>query len=357
MRWSRIVLVALAVAALAGGGYYGWRTHLAPGGEGDAPLKLYGNVDIRQVDLAFNAEGKIAELRVEEGDRVEQGQLLARLDDAPYQNLVDAARARLARSRAQLAELEAGTRPPELARARAAVDAAQAAVEQTQATLERRRRLLSQGNTSQARFDEAKRAYEQAKSRLEQRRQELELAERGPRQERIAAAKAERAFNKATLALAQDRLDNTELHAPAAGTVLTRIREAGATVGPTAPVLTLALRTPMRVRTYVGEPNLGRVKPGMPVTVTTDSAPDTAYRGHVGFVSPTAEFTPKTVQTQELRTELVYRVRVIVENPDDRLRQGMPVTVTLQPKTAGEAGAGAGNPSRGDGGDDGGAGS
>ncbi len=335
MRWSRILLVALAVVAFTGGGYYGWRSYLAPGGEGEATLKLYGNVDIRQVDLAFNAEGKIDAVRVEEGERVEAGQLLARLDDTPYRNLVDAAQARLERSRAQLAELQAGTRPPELARARAAVDAAKAAVEQTGATLDRRRRLLSQGNTSQARFDEAKRAYEQAKSRLEQRRQELELAERGPREERIAAAKAERAFNDATLALAQDRLDNTELHAPAAGTVLTRIREPGATVGPTAPVLTLALRTPMRVRTYVGEPNLGRVKPGMPVQVTTDSAPDTVYRGHVGFVSPTAEFTPKTVQTEELRTELVYRVRVIVENPDDRLRQGMPVTVTLPPPDTG----------------------
>jgi HlyD family secretion protein len=343
MRWLRSLLVAVALAALAGGGYYGWLTYLAPATGADGPLKLYGNVDIRQVDLAFNAEGKIAAVPVEEGDRVAKGELLARLDDASYQNLVDAARARLDRSRAQLAELEAGTRPPELARARAAVDAAQAAVAQTEATLDRRRRLLAEGNTSQARFDAAKRAYQEATARLEQRRQELELARRGPREERIAAARAQRAFNAATLALARERLDNTELHAPAAGTVLTRIREPGATVGPTAPVLTLALRTPMRVRTYVGEPNLGRVKPGMPVTVTTDSAPDTAYRGHVGFVSPTAEFTPKTVQTAELRTELVYRVRVIVENPDDRLRQGMPVTVTLKPGASGDTG---GDPDR-----------
>jgi HlyD family secretion protein len=330
-RWLWTMLIGVVLAAAAGGGYYGWQAYLAAEGARDGPLALYGNVDIRQVDLAFNAEGKIAELLVQEGDRVEKGQLLARLDAAPYRNLVDAAEARLQRSRAQLAELEAGTRPPELARAQAAVDAAQAAVEQTQATLERRRRLLDRGNISQAQFDAAQRAYQEAAARLEQRRQELELARQGPREERIAAARAERAFNKATLELARDRLDNTELHSPAAGTVLTRIREEGATVAPTASVLTLALRTPMRVRTYVGEPNLGRVQPGMPVTVTTDSAPEDAYRGHVGFISPTAEFTPKTVQTEELRTELVYRVRVIVENPDERLRQGMPVTVTLRP--------------------------
>jgi HlyD family secretion protein len=334
----RILVLAGVLAAVAGGGYYGWVSYHAAENVGERPLTLYGNVDIRQVDLAFNAEGKIAELLVEEGNRVEAGQLLARLDDTPYRNLVDAAQARLARSRAQLAELEAGTRPPELARARAAVDAAKAAVDQTAATLERRRELLGRGNISQAQFDAAQRAYQEAAARLEQRRQELELAVQGPRQERIAAARAERAFNQATLALARDRLDNTELHSPAEGTVLTRIREAGATVGPTAPVLTLALRTPMRVRTYVGEPNLGRVEPGMPVSVTTDSAPDTAYRGHVGFISPTAEFTPKTVQTEQLRTELVYRVRVIVENPDSRLRQGMPVTVTLRPDAGGNEG-------------------
>lgn len=344
MGWLRILVVAVVLAAAAGGGYYGWVSYRAAEDAADRPLKLYGNVDIRQVDLAFNAEGKIAELLVEEGDRVEAGQLLARLEDAPYRNLVDAAQARLARSRAQLAELEAGTRPPELARARAAVDAAKAAVDQTAATLERRRELLERGNISQAQFDAAQRAYQEASARLEQRRQELELAEQGPREERIAAARAERAFNQATLALARDRLDNTELQSPAEGTVLTRIREAGATVGPTAPVLTLALRTPMRVRTYVGEPNLGRVEPGMPVTVTTDSAPDTAYRGHVGFISPTAEFTPKTVQTEELRTELVYRVRVIVEDPDARLRQGMPVTVTLRPDAGGDRGGDADTP-------------
>ena len=338
MGWLRILVLAGVLAAVAGGGYYGWVSYRAAENAGERPLRLYGNVDIRQVDLAFNAEGKIAELLVEEGDRVEAGQLLARLDDTPYRNLVDAAQARLARSRAQLAELEAGTRPPELGRSRAAVDAAEAAVDQTAATLERRRELLERGNISQAQFDAAQRAYQEAAARLEQRRQELELAEQGPRQERIAAARAERAFNQATLALARDRLDNTDLHSPAEGTVLTRIREAGATVGPTAPVLTLALRTPMRVRTYVGEPNLGRVEPGMPVSVTTDSAPNTAYRGHVGFISPTAEFTPKTVQTEELRTELVYRVRVIVENPDSRLRQGMPVTVTLRPDAGGNAG-------------------
>lgn len=94
-------------------------------------------------------------------------------------------------------------------------------------------------------------------------------------------------------------------------------------------MFTLTLTTPVWVRTYVNEPDLGFVQPGMAAAVTTDSAPGRPYRGHVGFISPTAEFTPKAVETRELRTDLVYRLRVIVDNPDGGLRQGMPVTVRL----------------------------
>lgn len=329
MRIPRALAIVLLLAAAAGGGAWAWTAYVARGADG--PPTLYGNVDVRQVDLAFNAEGKIDEILVEEGDRVEKDQLLARLDAAIYENLVDAASARLSESEAKLRELETGSRPQEIERARAAVDQARAVAEQTRATLERRELLLARDNVSQAAYDEAERAYDEARATLEQRQAELELAREGPRVEAIAAARAAVDFNRATLSLARERLDNAALLAPEAGTVLTRIREPGATVGPTSPVLTLALRTPMRVRTYVDEANLGRVVPGMPVAITTDSFPDRVYAGHVGFVAPTAEFTPKTVQTPELRTALVYRVRVIVENPDDGLRQGMPVTVELRP--------------------------
>ncbi len=332
MKALRILLIVLGVAGIGGGGVWAWRTYEQANTDG--PLRLYGNVDIRQVDLAFNAEGKIADIPVEEGDRVGEGELLARLDSAIYEHAVTAAEARLAESEARLAELEAGSRPEEIDQAEAAVRRYEARVADARATLARRRRLLENDNVSEAAYDEAQRAYEEAKAVLAQQRAELALARQGPRQERIAAARAQRDFNRATLALARERLANTELFAPAGGTILTRIREVGATVGPTSPVLTLAVRDPVRVRTYVDEPNLGRVVPGMAVSLTTDSAPDKVYAGQVGFVSPTAEFTPKTVQTPELRTDLVYRVRVIVQNPDDSLRQGMPVTVTLQPPDA-----------------------
>lgn len=331
MSKRRLAGVLLTLIVIGAAGYWAWQ-RTSESNESVA-LSLYGNVDIRQVDLAFNAEGKIETVKVEEGDRVKAGDLLARLDSAFYDHAVEAAAARLAESEAQLRELERGSREQEIARARAAVDQAQAALEDTQATLQRRRRLFEQGHVSQETLDQAQRAYDEADARLRQRREELDLAVEGPREERIAAARAQLAFNRATLQLARERQDNTTLSAPADGTVLTRIHEPGATVGPTAPVLTLALRDPMRVRTYVGETNLGRLSPGMAVAIHSDSIPGKAYEGQVGFISPTAEFTPKTVQTPELRTALVYRVRIIVTNPDDRLRQGMPVTVTFQSET------------------------
>lgn len=337
MSLLRYLPLLIAAAAAAAGGYWMYR-ELRPPPARDG-LTLYGNVDIRQVDLAFNAEGKITEMLAEEGDRVTPDQLLARLDKGLHQHAVAAAEARVRRGEARLQELENGTRPAEIDRARAALRQAEARVEETRASLERRRRLLASDNVSEQAFDEAKRAYEEATAMRAQQQAELTLALEGPRPETIEAARAELAFNRATLRLARERLDNTELFAPAAGTILTRIREPGATVAPTTPVLTLAVRDPVRVRTYVDEPNLGRVVPGMPARITTDSFPDKVYEGRVGFVSPSAEFTPKSVETPELRTDLVYRLRIVVDNPDEGLRQGMPVTVRL-PATAAEGNAG-----------------
>jgi HlyD family secretion protein len=110
--------------------------------------------------------------------------------------------------------------------------------------------------------------------------------------------------------------------------VLTRVREPGSMVSAAAPVYTLSLRDPVYVRAYVGERQLGQVVPGTAVTVRSDSS-DKTYQGQVGFVSPRAEFTPKSVETTELRTDLVYRLRIVVADPDDALRQGMPVTIQV----------------------------
>ncbi|MEX0643767.1 MAG: HlyD family efflux transporter periplasmic adaptor subunit, partial [Parvularculaceae bacterium] len=147
-------------------------------------------------------------------------------------------------------------------------------------------------------------------------------------EEDVKAAQAALSAEKAALSLAQRRLSDTDLVAPNDGVILTRVREPGAVVGPGQPIYTLSLTSPVWVRTYVAEPDLGNIRPGAAAVVRTDSGDQ--YDGQIGFISPTAEFTPKSVETKELRTSLVYRVRVIIDNPDDGLRQGMPVTVTLQ---------------------------
>ena len=292
-------------------------------------LTLYGNVDIRQVDMAFQAIGRVQELRFEEGDSVKAGETIAVLDPDTYRDLADFARARVEAQRIALQRLQTGSRPEEIAREKASVEAARAAVVDTELLLKRRTDLLKTGNVSRELYDEAKNAYDTARARLEVSNQISRLTEIGPRQEDIDQAKALLNAQQATLSLAEQRLSDTQLKSPSNAIVLSRIVEPGAMVGPNTPVYTLALTDKVWVRTYIAEPDLGRIKPGAAVKIVTDTDPGRTYDGWIGFISPTAEFTPKTVETTELRTQLVYRLRVFVRDPDDRLRQGMPVTVRV----------------------------
>jgi HlyD family secretion protein len=182
--------------------------------------------------------------------------------------------------------------------------------------------------SSQERDDAQARARE-AVARLNSAREQLKLLESGFRVEEIAQSKAEVGRAEAALQAAELRLQDTVLQSPAEGVVLTRAQEPGAIVQPGATVLTVSLKQPVWVRAYIPEPDLGRVHPGLKVEVTTDTRREKPYRGQIGYISPRAEFTPKNVETPGLRTSLVYRLRVVVEDPDEGLRQGMPVTVRL----------------------------
>jgi len=292
-------------------------------------LMLYGTVDIRSVDLAFRVGGRIAAVDFEEGDRVAAGAVVARLDAAPYGDELDRARAGQAQARAQLAKFEAGSRPQEIARARAQVAEREATLENLERDFRRKQALIAEEVIPRQSFDDSRTRLAEGRARLATARQSLALAEEGFRSEDIAAARADLQAAEAAVAVADTRLADAELTAPADGVLLTRIEEPGAIVAPGQTVAVLSLDRPAWVRAYVDEPNLGRVHPGMAARIYTDSAPDKPYRGQVGFIAPEAEFTPKSVQTEELRTRLVYRVRVIAENPDQGLRQGMPVSVRL----------------------------
>lgn len=329
---KRLMVAGLALAVLvAAGVWWLWREP-----DRDGALALYGNVEIRDVRLGFRVPGRLAELTVHEGDPVAADQLLARLDDEPYRQALQAAQARVDAARARLELLRTGSRPQEVQRARAAVREAQAAAADARIELERQRSLQERGATSQQALDAAAARAEQAQARLDAARETLELAREGFRAEEIQAAEAELALARADAEQARTRVEDTRLTAPVAGTVLTRVHEPGAVVAQGEPVYTLSLDQPVWVRAYVDEPDLGRVRPGMTAWVYSDSR-QTPYRGQVGFISPQAEFTPKQVQTERLRTDLVYRLRVVVTEADQGLRQGMPVTVVLDQAAGGEA--------------------
>jgi len=335
----------VALLLLGGIGVAVWNADL-PGRLSRTPaaatgLTLYGNVDIRQVQLGFRIAGRIAGLAVDEGDPVVAGQVLARLDPQPTRDRVATAEAKAAEARATLARLEAGPRPAEIAEGRAAHAERLADLRNADIALDRARTLRRSDTIAQAALDQAEANRAMAAARAASARESLRLLEQGTRAEEIAAGRAAARAAEADLAAIRTDLGDTELRAPAGGVVLSRIREAGAIVSPGDPVLTVSLTEPVWVRAYVAESELGRIHPGMSVTVTSDSAPDQPRRGTIGFISPVAEFTPKSVETADLRTDLVYRLRVVIERPDPGLRQGMPVTVHVPPAPeAGDAAAG-----------------
>jgi len=331
LRW---ILPFLIIAAGIGGAYY---LVLERKEKPRTTLQLYGNVDLREVQLAFHGTGRVRSLLVEEGAQVQAGQLVAELDPDRYSESLDRAGAQAGAQERVLAELMAGSRPEEIQAARARVKAAQASLADAEQIHRRAAALAKSQYVSQQKLETAEAALKSARANLDGQVQVLELAVKGPRQETIDAARAKLKADQALHRLTERELADTRLYAPTSGVIQNRILEPGDMAFPQTPVVTLALNDPVWARVYVSEPDLGKISPGMRAEVRTDSFPDKGYRGWIGFISPTAEFTPKQVETTELRSKLVYRVRVYVCNPRNELRLGMPVTVLVpldQPRTS-----------------------
>lgn len=317
-----IIAMVLVVAAAGIGGLAVERAR-----QGPAAGTLYGNVEIREVSLAFNAEGTVARMLKREGDAVQRGERLAELEDATYRQLHALSVARRDQARAQLDLLLAGTRPEAVAQARGAADGAAAMLANAEATYARQEDLARRDVSSRQAYDDALRARDAARAQLAQATAALAQAVNGPLPQEIDAARAALRAAEATAALSAVQLGHAALDAPEAGIITTRVVEPGTVVLPTSPVYALALTGETWVRGFAPEPLLGRLAPGSAVTVASDGG--RTWTGRVGYVSPVAEFTPKTVETPELRTQLVYRFRVRIAAPDDGLRQGMPVTIIL----------------------------
>jgi HlyD family secretion protein len=293
-------------------------------------LTLYGNVDIRQVSLSFEGTGRVKELRAEEGDSVKAGSVLAVLDTRTLALQAEQAKAQIEVQQQTLQRLQNGARPQETAQARSRVAAAQADAARAEQELARLEDISAntQGRAVSAlELDRAKAAVKVANSNLDEQRQALRLLESGSRKEEVAGAAAQFKAAKAQLALLQHDIAQGELKAPSDAVVRSRLLEPGDMAAPQRPVFALALSKPKWVRAYVSETDLGRIRPGMAARVVTDSDPAHPINGSIGYISSVAEFTPKPVQTEELRTSLVYEVRIVVDDRANVLRQGQPATV------------------------------
>jgi HlyD family secretion protein len=270
---KKYIFIALAALAAGIAFYFYFIKEI----EKRTDITVYGNVDVRQVDLGFRVYGRVVEMPYEEGDVIKTGDLIATLERKPYTDQVLEAEANIASLEASLANEEK--------------------------LLARRFELIGSGGISQEDLDNVFSNYEVLKANLEQAR--------------------------ASLAIQQKNVEDTNCFAPTDGFILTRIREPGSIVNPGDSVYTLSIASPVWIRAFISERDLGIVYPGMPANIYTDTPGGKVYTGTVGFISPVSEFTPKTVETTELRTDLVYRIRVYAQNPDRGLRQGMPVTVKL----------------------------
>lgn len=298
-------------------------------GANENELLLFGNVDIRETQLAFNGSEHIAEILVEEGQFVKKGQLLARLHDEILKAQFAEAEAQLDAQKQTLAKLKAGARKEEIDKVRAEWNAAKAQSKVALSSYKRLVPLLKKHLVTPEEVDKAKALADSSRAQAEAVKHGLILIQSGTRKEDVASAYAILKSRQAAVALVEQKLRDARLIAPSDGIIRNRILEVGSMAFPQTPVMTLAFVNPVWVRAYLPEPALGKVAIGSKATIYTDSYPDKPYEGWVGYISPTSEFTPKNIQTSELRTRLVYSVRIYACNPQNELRLGMPATVRI----------------------------
>jgi len=323
---ARVFIVVLILAGIGSGGWW-WKNH--QGAQTNDTLTLQGNVDIREVQLAFNGKDRITEMLVEEGDQVSKGQLLATMDTRRITQTVEAAEARVAAQDAVVARMVAGTRSEDIQKGRSDMEAAKVEFQDLEKNARRIEYLATKELVTNQEKDDARAHANASRAGWEAASETFKLAIAGPRKEDIASAKATLDAYKAEVALARRELIDASLYAPSDGIIEDRLLEPGAMASPERPVFTLALNDPIWIRAYISEPDLGKIHLGMKANVQTDSFPEKSYAGWIGFISPKAEFTPKSVETREVRTSLVYQVRVFACNPQDELRLGMPATVIV----------------------------
>jgi membrane fusion protein YbhG len=380
LRRHRKPLLAVALLVSAGIAAFAW---LKTRSRSSEPIRVSGNIEVTDAELSFKIPGRVEVRLVDEGQTVNSGQTVARLDNEELSQDVSLRRADVRALQAALAELEAGSRPEEIAEAHAAAEQAKAHLQQlengsrpqevaaAQAAygsaaadakrlgddFRRYRGLYQKQEVSTQQYEAARTAFEMAQEREREAKEQLDLVKEGPRREEIeqaraAYAQAQQRYElvkegprredieqararleeaRQALAMAKTRLSYATLASPISGVVLSKSIEAGEYVSAGTPIVTVADLENVWLRAYVNETDLGRVKLGQRARVTTDTYPGKAYEGRVSFISSQAEFTPKSVQTEKVRVRLVYRIKVDIKNPNLELKPGMPADTEILP--------------------------
>ena len=378
---SRLLRGAAVLLVVAGLGIGGPLVSRILNSRGVPTIQVTGNMEALQVDVSAKIAGRILSLRVREGDRVTEGQLLARLDDAELRaeveraeaalktaeaqlrdllagarrEEIEEARATVARAEAQLRDLLAGSRREEIEQAREAVRSAEATRAWTERDFKRAQELFQKELIAAQEVDKTRQAYEVAVAQERSARANLQMVEAGPRRDQIDAARAqlkaardhldlllagprpyqvEAARGQVTQAraardAAQSRLRESTIVSPINGVVLRKNLEAGEMANPGGSILTLVDPTDIWLRAYVSETEIGRIKVGMAARITIDAYRDRVFTGKITEIASEAEFTPKNVQTKKERVNLVFRIKIAVDNPQGFLKPGMPADADI----------------------------
>lgn len=321
------ILILLAVA-IAAGIYLYPRLMRKPSPVNE--LTLSGNIEAHESLVGFKVVGRIVDLPIEEGQQVQQGALLARLENADYRQKVRIDEASVHVRQSDLDLTQAGTREQEKDASRQTMLDVQADLEQKKIDNDRAQKLYAKDEVSAEDRDMAATALKRAQAAYKAAQQRYSEAVEGSRKEEIAIARANLKQADADLGLSRVNLGYTTLHAPSAGVITVREAEAGEVVSPGSPVVMLADLDHIWLRAYVAETDLGRIHWGQDAAVTTDTYPGKPYHGHISFISSTAEFTPKSVQTYKERVTLVYRIKIDIDNSNHELKPGMPADAHIE---------------------------
>ncbi|MEV9476540.1 efflux RND transporter periplasmic adaptor subunit [Aliarcobacter butzleri] len=291
-------------------------------------LTFYGNIDTRTVNVGFRFLGKIENITKDEGEIVKKDEVLVKLDTASLEKSLEELNEKIFASKLELSKLQTGYRQEEILEAKAAMEEAIENLNKTKDTYNRQANLFKTKSTSEENFTISQLNYKQALATLDKAKALYELRKNGYRNEDIKIQES----NLKSLEIQAEKikidLNDSVIKAPVDGVILTRFKEIGAITNAGESILEIAKTDEFWVRAYIDEKNLGNIRPGLKMSIQTDSRSEN-YEGVIGFISPVAEFTPKNIETQELRADLVYSFRVIVKNPDDKIRQGMPVTLKI----------------------------